>query len=480
MTSAQYDELFLELEKRHPELVEGLAWRGRPLWQHLRLAWRDHHRAASRSGQDAPRGEPAASVGAFSYALPDGFGRLLSRLPRKSVFIHTQAALHTQRSLGKAYDPYLDPAFAACRDLGLDVFKIRLDEAPLDSRYPAIGLPLSLAACEIVPLGELFADSAYKRYRALFRSRGLPAIDAGTLMGWFFAVEASRMLWEEILALARPRLVILECYYSSMNMGLAHACRNLGIPCADYQHGLQAWPHLAYAFPGLPRTGWETVPEWFFTWGTRPARNLERAFSGQTFHKTAVAGNPMWLAWKKGELASDPALLGQFERRIAGRVPVCVALPLFQAQDRVALLREAVAASPPEWLWLLRRHPLYPSPEADALAGLEDRVESELSTRLNLHDVLERSRHFVTGHSSSLHEAVSLHGLRATLITPGGKAYFRTEILNHNAAYAETARELFESVARGVAGWPWQTAAPYITPDTSLLAGAIRQAAGPL
>lgn len=472
MNHFEFNDAFLRMEFAAQEVADAFCHNGCKLWPYLRAASFSVFYRGDRS-REGRLCKPYVKVKNLEI-LPFGY-KILSLLAKGSIIIWSRGACHTQIVRGRQLDPYLDPVYSECRRLGLSALKLKMDYSEVPNPVnPGIDLPIFQNAEKIVQIKEVANDENYRNYVKLSRDNGVPHLYAAELMNYFFAVESYRKLYLRVLDILRPRMLVLEEYYNASSMGLAHACRDLGIPCVEYQHGLQEWPHMAYNFPVMPESGWNTVPEWFFMWGEPAARNMRKWCSGQGFHKIQIAGKPSHIAWKNGELTEDRPLMEEFERRLHGRVPVCVALPLFDCEDKIGLLREMIASSPREWIWLLRHHPLHKSNELAFMDGLGDRLESDLCSRINLHDVLAKSRHLLTAVSTTAHEAVALHGMHATTISGDGKKYFWKDISEGNVEYAGTVREALDSIARGVAGYPWKAEKPYITADINAMGRAIQ------
>lgn len=471
MNHFEFNDAFLRMECSAQQIADGFCYNCSKLWPYLRTAC---YSVFYMGNQHCLRHRNAYVTIKNFEILPIGY-KLLSLLTKGNIIIWARGVCHTQCVQGRQLDPYLDPVYSECRRLGLKALKLKMDYSELPNPvYPVIDLPFFQKGEKIVQVKEVANDENYRNYVRLSRDMGVPYLYAAELMNHFFMVESYRRLYRRVLDILRPRMLVLEEYYNASSMGLTSACRDLGIPCVEYQHGLQEWPHMAYNFPIMPESGWDTVPQWFFMWGEPAAKNMYKWCSRQSFHKIQIAGKPSYVAWKNGEIVENAALKEEFERRLHGRIPVCVALPLFDCEDKIGFLREMIASSPPEWIWLLRHHPLYRSNELEFLGGLGDRLESEFSSRINLHDVLAKARHLVTAESTTAHEAVSLHDMHVTTISENGKKYFWRDINSGNVEYAGTVGEALDSIARGIAGYPWKADKPYITADINAMGRAIQ------
>lgn len=247
----------------------------------------------------------------------------------------------------------------------------------------------------------------------------------------------------------------MECYYGEMKMGLAMACRECSIPCVEYQHGFQEWPHVPYNFPHVPKEGWSCVPEWFLHWDEGSSRRMGRYFANQDFHRCAVAGKPALIAWRRG-LTRDAEREERLDAILSGRVPIGVALPVavHEGDERLNdLLDAAIGASPSEWSWLLRRHPVNRNPWAtgeEMAARHPGRTETEICGSISVHAFLDRCRHLVTGYSTTAVEARMFHGVPATCIHPAARLFLGDHIRLGSMSYADSADALLRSISAGL------------------------------
>lgn len=77
------------------------------------------------------------------------------------------------------------------------------------------------------------------------------------------------------------KAVIGYCYYGVVGFAAALACRSLGIPFFDMQHGSAGSNHHCYDWPGMPAGGYNTLPTHFLCWSAVESRAIERHASKQ-------------------------------------------------------------------------------------------------------------------------------------------------------------------------------------------------------
>lgn len=445
------------MERESSHIIENFTMPdGVNIWPHLRSCFYSDI-SVSNSVYYSRNFDIPGVVPQQHFELYPQLYRQLTRVPRRSCLILTQDALHSERVGGKLYDPYLDPVAQEAARMGLLPVKVIMGGT---GEGDFVIEPLRLAYANTGRKGmtqQTFPPPpAYADYiDACLRFR-LPPVLWLRLLGRWQEVGAHAVLWEKILTFLEPSMLLLECYYTHTAMGAAQACRKLGIPCIEYQHGLQTAPHVPYNFAYMPQQGYDVVPEWFFHWGPASEKNMRAQLAGQSFHKTCVAGKPNYAAWKRGCYTVPEASLQHFAERVQGRIPICVALPVGEGV-KLDILEAAMNAAPADWLWLLRRHPVNTLPYAtgaELAQRMPQRTESALSAALPLHTVLQHSRHLVTGYSSSVLEAISLHRMEATCLEEGAFSYFAEPLRKGTVRFAASAEELLGSVALGLEHYP--------------------------
>jgi hypothetical protein len=112
------------------------------------------------------------------------------------------------------------------------------------------------------------------------------------------------------------------------------------------------------------------------------------------------------------------------------------------------LLLEAMRRAPPDWIWLLRKHPLGKIPDLEAqlrAAGVRE-FETDLCSRLPLFAVLALCSHHVTRHSSVCRESVA-QGVPTGIVHRIGHETYHEEIAEGLMRRIETPEELLAFVA---------------------------------
>ncbi len=261
------------------------------------------------------------------------------------------------------------------------------------------------------------------------------------------SIEGLAALFAPWLEGARPRVVVLDCWYLREMMAVALAAHRLCIPTIDLQHGIQGSAHPAYAgwSPGALER-YELMPDDFWVWGDWDADSLVRSNPGAIPEHRVHAVGHRWLhAWVEEESRAHRAVVRKARHHVAGAHSVCVTL-----QKGVAfreILAPLVRRAPSDWRWLVRLH----RSMSENPRRLEQALRSELgpnvdvvaATELPLYALLAVSTWHVTGFSTCALEALAF-GV-PTLLTHESGAHAYAEFIDEGVMHSF--RSVEESVA---------------------------------
>lgn len=261
-------------------------------------------------------------------------------------------------------------------------------------------------------------------------------------------------LYERILKRVTPSIVGVVSYYGVEGMAVNLACRKLGIPSMDLQHGAQGNLHFAYArWHKVPRTGYSLLPSLFWCWSESDAETITKWASGG-WHQAVVGGNLLLNEWRE----SGGHLVSGFDRAMTAAAAerprsenILVTLQ-FALSDEEALgpLIAGMRSSPPHWRWWLRLHPCMLKDRAYikkmvAKNGLSD-VEVDRATDLPLYALLRHMDVHVTHSSSTVIEA-ELFGVPSVIIADYGAEFFSDQISSGWARAAYKSEDIVAAVA---------------------------------
>lgn len=480
LESYAYYQRFDAMEQEAGAIAPSFAApNGLNLWPVLkRRFFADHHVLSPHApvyGDGLERRDAAKPV----YTADPALLAALGRLPKGQGVVFTDKDFHTRHLDGKLYDPYLDPVLEVIESVGLLPIKLQLYKGEMEACFhPPVEI-FHRTRNMSVPGSKTPAVVGFEDYLDLCRRTDVPATPLWLIHGDLEIILSYADLFAPILEILRPRFVIFQEYYNYTAMGLGLACRRLGVPSVEYQHGIQS-RHPMYTFRHLPKWGLEVVPKWFFTWGEYPAKQLGEMFSGQKFHRAAAAGKPEFRLYADGRMADAPQLLEALRERIAGRKAILVPFVLGVGPEDVQALRQAILESPPDWIWLLRRHPLAVFASEDLELGTElANIESDLCSTISLPGVLALTDHVVAGYSTICLDAYYGFGIPVTMLADAGRYNYAEFIAAGVLSQASTKDEILEAIRQGRKN-PYPGAIPdsYISHEPTLLQARLRLLVG--
>lgn len=163
----------------------------------------------------------------------------------------------------------------------------------------------------------------------------------------------------------RPFMVMTISYYHDLGFAFNRACRKLGIPTVDIQHGTQGGVHDAYDhWRQIPSSGYPELPFVFWTWSKTDASVIEKWSSNtQDAHYTFVGGNPSLNCW-----FLDNDIVRNYDKRIESiktkilknqrAIDILVTLqPVKAFQAYWDVLAEVIQHDFDNVRWWIRNHP---------------------------------------------------------------------------------------------------------------------------
>lgn len=305
------------------------------------------------------------------------------------------------------------------------------------------------------------------------------ALDHAGLMTDMGKIFYFARIFEKILRVMGPKALFLSVYYHPVGMGLMLACRWTGVKSIDLQHGrLGPYEGRYTQMTAAPPGGYDLMPDAVWCWGAQTKHDIDVDKNPACArHSGLIGGNPWIHKWRYGAAAGlEPAEAKDFAARTAGRRKILVSLQPLESPIGAALL-QAMQQSPPEWLWLLRLHPLrrHTAPEIAAIlkaAGVAN-AEIETPTALPLFSLLRIVEHHVTVFSSVTVEAAAFD-LRTSLLGAEGPSTLAPQMKRGICRYTPTAESLMDHV-RDVLSGP---RAPFEDNFMEMSEGAVDRALG--
>jgi hypothetical protein len=166
-------------------------------------------------------------------------------------------------------------------------------------------------------------------------------------------IERIAIFTEHLLRQTHPRLVLFVGQ-NVTTFGIACACRKLGIPCADIQHGAGATNPTKvkwFGWKNIPAGGYEFLPDYFLVWNEDAMTRIqEKIGSGAAHHRPLLFGNP-WVS--QNRTLKD----GKSRTTSGAALTILVTLTQMSVASPSQHLLKAIEESPPTWRWLMRVHP---------------------------------------------------------------------------------------------------------------------------
>lgn len=404
---------------------------------------------------------------------------LAGRAPRDALFI-SRLLDHTDRVNGLYYNRLTDPFIALLRESGVHHLKLELSDKPvadLPNRFePTIALQTphwqSPEFLKDMPQG-VAGFGAVSEVFAKISGRA-PSFEQ--LTSYLPRLWSRRNYFRQLLRRINPRVVFVICYYSADILALVWACRTLGIPTVDIQHGQKGPNHAMYnQWHATPPQGYGLLPDHFFCWGTPEKTYQEATMPPMRLRPFGVvSGNPWIGLWRAADKITPSARLAAYCDDLKQRKAVLVGL-----QPTKSLLPDPLPGAmrrTPDHFWLLRLHPhqRYRIPEITAYlnAGGVTNFEVELATKAPLYALMRHTQRLLTPWSSVASEAVAFD-VPVTIIDPNGYDVYKDEIDAGVMSYAVTADDIARVVTENAP--PQREREPRIEGSLDLARAALKQ-----
>jgi hypothetical protein len=192
---------------------------------------------------------------------------------------------------------------------------------------------------------------------------GAPSLSRINLERRARSVAGTAMAFQRVLRSVRPRLAFVVTYYSGLGPAFMLACRREGVLSVDLQHCPQEGAHKAYAWRGLPKNGYGTLPAVFWNWTQREAADIQRWTNtlALPWHRSLYGGHTQlspYLDETDPLTRSGDAKFAALIRGTSFDREILVALqPVGGYRERWDALATQIEASPKSWRWWVRRHP---------------------------------------------------------------------------------------------------------------------------
>jgi len=270
-------------------------------------------------------------------------------------------------------DKWLDPLLDPIKDKYVNARKsvISIESQPelkIPQYYPAFHLriieAILYAIAQIVYLKPV-AIPEYAKLKATATKHGFTINDdilislSRTIKGIYLIAQ----FYSSLLKIIKPQRVYLTCYYSMAGTALLYAAKQLRIEAVDVQHGSNMSNFAYIGWKKIPEGGYNTIPDTFWNWSKFDVAEIKNNNSKKflTYHKPFLGGLPWANQWLE-----DNAATNKYDKKVAA---ICADAPLkilvltrpsfYGEESSWKMLTDLINKAPPQWFWLLRKHPAY-------------------------------------------------------------------------------------------------------------------------
>lgn len=280
------------------------------------------------------------------------------------LVLHSNASRNIVLKNGKYYDKDLDPIIDFYETNNYQCMSLEVIYHFNNVRYPFYRVSkcinYDLLKCKIMarisckkaliemPEYDLFCNELLEKENVRLDLQGIYATikTLNTMCEYF----------KDILKTKSIRLVVMQCWYSSVAMAIAMACYDLELPCVDIQHGLAgAAGHRAYCgwakFDGGHR--YEVMPSCFWSWLVADA-NVIKNWGCKDVYAEGV-GKTMFLQNLSECFGSLYANKLREEIKKLGKT--CILVSLQTATFFPKWFVEFIQEYSDKFIWIIRYHP---------------------------------------------------------------------------------------------------------------------------
>ena len=264
---------------------------------------------------------------------------------------------------------------------------------------------------------------------------------------------AYERLWNKVLAILKPKLIVLECFYGNPNYsGLLAASKKRKIKSVDLQHGISA-DQMYMGWTKTPNEGYDLLPDYYWCWSKYDVNNIMSSRQQSPALSPMLGGN-LWFRKQLSETRKNVSNNHIESLLSCGSYKKIMLVTLQHSIPVSDILIKAINNSDKDWLWLVKFHPLdFVDPEYRNRykAALKDckNVEYENTTGADLYFLLKKANVHLTHHSTSSIEAISL---KVPTILLGNKfeTIFKEFIDSKNFYVAQTETEILGLIEKNI------------------------------
>jgi hypothetical protein len=270
------------------------------------------------------------------------------------------------------------------------------------------------------------------------------AIECNSIYKLIQSILITKRYIKRIIGTKNPKVILITGYYSPFLYSVILASKELGIPTADCQHGVQGSIHWAYANWGkMKENGYKLLPSWFLVYTERELIHLNSSLRGSNRHKVAVIGNK----WKKVSLEYT-----QKKQEIYFKCFSSNKLNVLYSHHEGLLsdyLLGFIRDTQNEYNWLFRYHPRCVEEYSDYDESFKRlgiiNFDSYNPTNINLFHLLNKTDVHISCASSVVIDALEF-GMKSIIASEEGKEMFYDYIEDDEIIFCESKEQIDKCV----------------------------------
>ncbi len=440
--------LMMEVERHVP--VNDITYRGLRVWPFLRtILTRDIFWEKSGAISDIPQENPqteffekntAPLFESFYDKLTVLFMNLLGpNVYRKPDFLFLSRGYEYTLVDGKNFNKQFDPLKEILNEMGRNHLDLL---APYDNQdhEPRHQPSINIASLIQFSMGiaQLKRQSPkrpsiqnLKSLATFLKERKISApLEHDSLADQLECVLEYQQIFERMLKVLSPKVVMMVSFYNDVLFGLCAACNRLGIPTVDVQHGfLQSEELIMGNWTQVPPEGYELFPNYFWAWGDESCPAFDSWTQKSEHNLIPITGGNLWMTKNIQALPKVPPREQGIDRVILFTLQQT---PFNNACDLIPqVVREALKHAPSSWRWVFRLHykmgdDIYKLIQ-EYIAPYENRVQLERACERALYSSMQSADYHVSQTSTTIVEAETLK-LPNILAGPDAKIFYAKEI----------------------------------------------------
>lgn len=265
-------------------------------------------------------------------------------------------------------------------------------------------------------------------------------------------IRALANFFKKKLQIVNPRIAFEIWYYGIYGYSFTLACRELGIPVVDIQHGVQGEMHAAYGrWNKVPLNGYNILPDFFMVWSTSEAMAIDKWSSKIKIHKPIISGNLFLNKWLNGDSEHVRRYDLRFREIYSTNQPTILFTmsPRLDTEEIIGNVITVIKQTQLEYQWLIRLHPLMLNKKSNIASMLTrlgiSRFEIEHATELPLYSLLRGTNLHITYSSSAVIEAEQFD-VPSIITSDYGMSFYKTQIDRGTAFCLKEPDDIIEKI----------------------------------